>query len=102
MQRRAVDFPDPDCPMIAATCPRSTSKVTPFKTSTAPKDLRSSRISTIGDIEFPFQSTRLNRKRITDEEIEQTGQTEVEERLETGVIDDLGVVAQLGIANDER
>src|SRR5215472_4296271 len=50
MQRRSVDLPEPDGPMIATTPPRTTSSETPFKTSTRPKDFHRSAISIIGRV----------------------------------------------------
>ena len=48
MQRKRVDLPAPDGPMMAMTAPRSTVSDTPFNTSTAPKDFHRSLISIIG------------------------------------------------------
>ncbi len=48
MQRKRVDLPAPEGPMMAMTAPRSTLSETPFSTSTAPKDFHRSLISIIG------------------------------------------------------
>ncbi len=48
MQRRTVDLPEPDGPMMHTTSPFGTSNDTPFSTSTAPNDLWMSLTLTIG------------------------------------------------------
>ena len=48
MHRIRVDLPEPDGPMMQITSPFMTSKVTPFRTSRSPKDLRTSFSETIG------------------------------------------------------
>ena len=48
MQRMSVDFPDPEGPMMQITSPFMTSRLTPFSTSSSPKDLCTSLMETIG------------------------------------------------------
>src|SRR5579859_7621646 len=48
MQRMAVDFPDPDGPMITTFSPRRTVRLIPFSTWKSPYHLLTSRISMIG------------------------------------------------------
>jgi hypothetical protein len=39
MQRMSVDLPEPEGPMTQITSPFMTSRLTPFRTSSSPKDL---------------------------------------------------------------
>src|SRR5690606_41498349 len=48
MQRRSVDFPDPEGPMMQTTSPLRTSKEMPLNTSIEPNDLWTSRMEIIG------------------------------------------------------
>ena len=47
-QRRRVDLPEPDDPIIEIACPRGADRLTPFKTSSSPKLLCRSFISMTG------------------------------------------------------
>ena len=55
-QRRKVDLPEPDGPMMQTTSPRATLRLTPLITSSAPNDLRISIASTIGSAVMPGAS----------------------------------------------
>ena len=50
MQRRKVDFPDPEGPIMQTTSPGSTSSETPLRTSSWPKRLRTASALTIGGL----------------------------------------------------
>ena len=49
MQRRKVDFPDPEGPRIQSTSPSVTSSVMPLSTSVGPNRFRTSRAETTGE-----------------------------------------------------
>ena len=57
MHRISVDLPEPDGPMMHTTWPFMTSKLTPFRTSSDPKDLRTSLSETSGWPGSQFGST---------------------------------------------
>ncbi len=50
MHRSIVDLPDPDGPRMTTTSPVATSRSTPLRTSSVPKDLRSPWMRTIGPL----------------------------------------------------
>src|SRR5690349_9492131 len=89
MQRSAVLLPEPDWPISATTSPALISKETPFSTSSAPKRLTTLVSLTATDIELPLERAAPDRQRVADSEIEKRCDTEDQEGLEQGVVDDL-------------
>jgi hypothetical protein len=53
MQRRSVLLPEPDGPMMQETVPVGTVRLTPFRTSSVPKDFRTARAKTIASAGTP-------------------------------------------------
>src|SRR5471032_143014 len=102
MQRSAVLLPEPLWPMMATTCPRVTENDTPLSTCSLPKCLWTSLSSTTGCIELPFKGATPSRERITKNEIQHHRAPEIQEGLERRVVQHLGVVGKLGIADHQR
>src|SRR6266496_6345761 len=74
--------------MMATTCPASTLSDTPFRTSTGPKRLCTSSMTTAG-MHCPFEISAETRKRKADQEIDRRHGGEDLERPERRVVDQL-------------
>src|SRR5579872_225672 len=85
MQRSRVLLPEPDLPMMATTAPRVISIETPFRTWTAPKLLRRSRMLT-SDIVGPFEPMGEPRQREAQCKIDRRDQRVDKERPEGRVV----------------
>src|SRR6185312_249253 len=111
MQRSAVLLPDPLWPMMATISPFLTLRSTPFRTWLSPNHLwtflrrtisvmesSGSRRSALvaGDRQLALQLQADPGKRIADDEVQGGGNAEIQERLEGGVVQDLGVVGEFG------
>src|SRR5882757_1180512 len=94
MQRSSVLLPEPLRPMMATTCPVSTLSDTPFRTSTGPKRLCTSSMTTAG-MHCPFKVAAETRKRKADQEIDRRHGREDLERPECRVVDQLAGARQL-------
>src|SRR5258708_3347303 len=99
MQRSSVLLPEPLRPMIATTWPASTLSDTPFRTSTGPKRLCTSSMTTAG-MHCPFKVAAETRERKADQEIDRRHGGKDLERPECRVVDQLARARQLDTAND--
>src|SRR5882757_1889123 len=94
MQRSSVLLPEPLRPMMATTCPASTLSDTPFRTSTGPKRLCTSSMTTAG-MHCPFKIAAETGERKADQEIDRRHGREDLERPERRVVDELPRARQL-------
>src|SRR5690349_16360725 len=88
MQRSMVDLPEPERPMTATISPFSTLSETPFSTSTGPKLLWMSVISTSG-MGSLFEMLAQPRQAEADDEVGDGGEAIDLQRLEGGGAEDL-------------
>src|SRR6266568_5638876 len=88
MQRSSVLLPEPLRPMMATTCPASTLSDTPLRTSTGPKRLCTSSMTTAG-MHCPFKIAAETGERKADQEIDRRHGRKDLERPECRVVDQL-------------
>src|SRR6478736_8768248 len=100
IQRSAVDLPEPEAPITAITSLAPISKLTPFRTFTAPKLLCTLLRLTTADIEFPFKAAAPGRERVADGEVEGGDDDEHRERLKDRVVDKLAGLGELDEADN--
>src|SRR3546814_16385438 len=81
MQRRNVDLPEPERPMIATISPLSIDMLTSLRTSSAPKRLWMPLIST-SDMNPPFEALAGSRQAEADGEIDGRNRERSEESRE--------------------
>src|SRR6185312_740892 len=89
MQRRAVLFPEPLCPMMATTWPRSMSNDTPLSTWFSPKLLCTFCKLTTTDIQLPFHGSAPPGQGEAQQKIKPAHQREYQERLKERVVENL-------------
>src|SRR6478735_18025 len=99
MQRSSVLLPEPERPIRATTCPGSTVRETPLRTSSLPKRLWTSSMRTAG-IHHLFEMAAEPGQGEADREIDQRDQREDLERLEGRVVDELAGTREFDEADD--